>query len=263
MADDGADAGFVMLRRQSLDGRQHVFARHGFFGQQLVGDLVQGRLQTLQQRDAVAVELLQQLVGGADGLAGIELDMGVAHGLQAEQRAVRSHAQRADHRQRDLRGFLQVLAGAGGDFVEIQLLGTAPGQQHLDAVAQLGVHVQALVLHRRHQGHAQCLAAWQDGDLLHPADIQRRGHQRVAGLVHGDALAVGGRHRRHAGRLLTDAAGFHCIDEVGHVHLMRAGTGGQQCGMVGDVAIAAGVRPTVLRASCGKSRSSAALSLPA
>ena len=116
--------------------------------------------------------------------------MGVTHGLQTQQRAVRAHAQRADHRQSDFRGFLQILAGARGRLLEIQQLGATTCQQHLDPIAQFGCHMQALVFHRRHQGDTQRLATRQDGDLFHPADLECRGHQGMAGFMHGNALAI-------------------------------------------------------------------------
>jgi len=119
--------------------------------------------------------------------------------------------------------------------LEVEQLGAAPGQQHLDPVAQLGGHVQTLVLHRGDQGDAQCLATWQDGDLLHPADLERGGDQRMAGLVHGDALAVGGRQRRDTAGLFADAAGLDGIDEMAHVHAAGAGARGQQRRMVDDM----------------------------
>ena len=119
--------------------------------------------------------------------------------------------------------------------MEIQLLGPTASQQHLDAVAQFGFHVQTLVLDGRYQRHAQRLAARQNGDLFHPTGFQRGSDQRMTGFVHRDAFAVGRRHGRHARRLFTDAAGFHRVDEMRHAHGLCGASCGEQGRMIGDV----------------------------
>ena len=229
-----AGLGQAVRPEQRGNGLAHRFPGNGFLLQQLGGDVVQRRTQALQQAHAFAVELAQQGVGGVQAVTRVALDAGVTDRLQAQQRAARPHPQRADHRQCQAAGFLQILGGSGGGFVEMQQLGAASGEEHADARAQLGFQMQALVFHRSHQGHAEGLAARQNGDLLDPADLECGSDQRVTSLVHRDPGAVAGRRRRCAFGLLADAVGFQCIDEMRHRDFSGTGAGGEQRGLVGD-----------------------------
>ena len=82
---------------------------------------------------------------------------------------------------------LEVVGGAGGHPAEGDLLGDAPGEQHLHVVDQLLARLQVAVLLRQVERVAERLAAGDDRDLLHLVDArQQLGDERVAGLVPGD-----------------------------------------------------------------------------
>ena len=103
-----------------------------------------------------------------------------------DQRADLRHAPLGDHLAGHLGGTLEVVAGPGGEPVEMQLLGDAAAHQHRDGRHQVVARVGVAVVHGKLLGHAQGAATGDDGDLVQRIGLgQRVGHQRVPGLVIG------------------------------------------------------------------------------
>ena len=102
-----------------------------------------------------------------------------------------AHAKDGDHVAGHLGGALEVVAGAGGDVADDDLLGDAAAQEHGHVVDHLVARLQAPVLFGDGQRIAQRLAAADDGDLVDGVCVvEQVAHQRVAALVVGDAAAL-------------------------------------------------------------------------
>ena len=102
-----------------------------------------------------------------------------------------AHAQARHHLARHLGGALQVVAGASGDVVAEQLLGSAAGQQHGNLVQHAVARAEEVVLLRQLQRVAQRLSAADDADLVHRVGVlENVPHKGMAALVVGDGLAL-------------------------------------------------------------------------
>jgi len=148
--------------------------------------------------------------------------------LAVGERAHFAHAPVADHVTGDIGGALDVVAGAGGEVAEENLLRSAATHQHaelcLEEFLRVGVLVVDGQLHRDAQGHA----ARDDGDLVD--GIGARGHggdHGVAGLMVGGVpfLFLGEDHG-----LALDAHQDLVLGhlEIVHGHTLAALAGGPQ-----------------------------------
>src|SRR5690606_29490304 len=112
----------------------------------------------------------------------------------ADEAKLPAHAEGPDHAARDVRGFAQIVLGAGRCGAEDDLFRDAAAEVGGDLVAKLGLGHEKAVLGGPLERIAERRdAAGDDGDLLH--DVARRhahGDDRVAELVIGDALALVG-----------------------------------------------------------------------
>jgi hypothetical protein len=113
-----------------------------------------------------------------------------------------AHAVLGDHRPRDVGGALQVVARAGRDLAERDLLGAAPAEQHGQLGLQVAAAHQVAILERQlHRVAERAEAAADDRDLVHRVEVrQQAGDDGVARLVerHDAALLVA--HERASSR---------------------------------------------------------------
>src|SRR5690606_38394700 len=103
-----------------------------------------------------------------------------------------AHAVAADHRARETRGAIEVVRGAGRLLVVDDDLGGAAGEERLQPIDERASRRQeAIVLGRLHRVAERGVTAGHDGDLADGIGMLReRGHERVSGLVVGDASAL-------------------------------------------------------------------------
>ena len=145
------------------------------------------------------------------------------------------HAVLGDHLARELRGPLDVVAGARGDIADGDRLGHPPAQHHRDLVEHLAPGGEELVLHREREGVAERPSAADDADLVDRIGVgQHVSHERVTRLVVGDdpLLLVGD------DAALALRAGDDPLDrvlELHHVDGLLAVTRGQQRRLVHQV----------------------------
>ena len=116
-----------------------------------------------------------------------------------------AHPPAPDHVARDLGELLDVGLGAGADRLEHDLLRHAAAEGHVDLRLQLLERVGDAVALGRRERHPERHPARDDRHLAHRVGaLGEHAHERVAGLVVGGALAIGG---RSAGSLAARRAG--------------------------------------------------------
>ena len=186
-----------------LHQAQKVLPLHGLMLQKVGGHGVQLGAVGAQQRLAASVgavdnvlDLLVDALGHGLGIAAA-----VAHGaadkdlllavVEAEGAQLFAHAVDRHHFPGDLRGALDVVAGAGGNIPQAQLFRHPAAQKGHDPVLHIALGEVGAVLLGKGNGHAACPAPGDNGDLadgILPG--QKMHHHGVARLVKGGEPAL-------------------------------------------------------------------------
>ena len=145
------------------------------------------------------------------------------------------HAVLRDHLLGELGGTLDVVARAGGDVADGDLLGDASAQQAREVVEHLLLAAEELLLFRQVPRAAERAAARDDRDLVDRVAVRQDvADDGVAGLVvRDDLLLVLGDQAALA--LGTGDDAVDGLFELDHVDLLAAVARGQQRGLVHEV----------------------------
>src|SRR6266576_871067 len=189
-----------------------------------------------------ALELRIHDLGGAIGdlaplhhlAAEEDLGLAIAHGDRADDVA---HAELRHHAPRHFGRLLDVLRGAGGDFLgpEHELLRHPAAVRHRQPADDVLLGVVVPVLFREREGDAERAAARHDRDFVERIETGHlEAHERVARLVvrRETALLV---REHHALALEAEHHLVLGVLEVVHVHRALVAAGGEQGRLVDDV----------------------------
>src|SRR5579864_7501688 len=219
-----------ILEREALREALDLIGVEHLAGEQLVGNPQQDRLVVDQDLLGAGVvlhhEAFRLLVNPDRRFFAVVLMLGdlaaeedLFFALAERQGSERiAHAPFAHHLARQLRGLLDVIAGAGRHLAVRDFLGDAAAHEHGEAVGQPVARVVEFVLLGQLQRHAERHPAGNDRDLVDRIRVrQHRRDERVARLVDGrDLLLFVGHDHRPALRAHHDLV--LRVLEVGHAY---------------------------------------------